>query len=260
MQQVIDWRAQQAHECEQDWDWIGALFHLDRWLELQPQDESLRHRRAYAQLAWDHAHTGNVSYAAARAIMPPRDPWAPAQTVDLTPYYNSSKRSGSDGLWTLPSGLQTFGGTVFDVRGTVQLSSRQERARATRYPERVDRIRVGRRCGKLSFLQATFYAAPSGTPVGEYIVRYDDGGTATIPLVYGQDTRDWWTQPNEPFTARRAALVWLGANPRGGASGHLLRLFKSSWPNPRPEAIVTTVDFVSSMNDPGPFLAALTAE
>jgi len=42
--------------------------------------------------------------------------------VDLSRYYNSSKRIREDSLEALPSGLQMLGGTQFDVRGVVRLA------------------------------------------------------------------------------------------------------------------------------------------
>jgi hypothetical protein len=37
-------------------------------------------------------------------------------------------------------------------------------------------------------------------------------------------------------------------------------LFKSVFLNPRPDAAVTSVDYVSTMTETGPFLAGLTVE
>jgi WD40 repeat protein len=47
------WREQQAAASEWDGDWYAARFHLDRLIEAQPDDSSLRARRAHAQSELD---------------------------------------------------------------------------------------------------------------------------------------------------------------------------------------------------------------
>jgi hypothetical protein len=39
-----------------------------------------------------------------------------------------------------------------------------------------------------------------------------------------------------------------------------LRIYRSTWTNPRPDQNIVKMDFVSTMTSPAPFLIAVTAE
>ena len=67
-------------------------------------------------------------------------------------------------LSCLPRGLQTFGGTPFDVRGVVLLS----RYAGARAPAEVTGIPVQQRVRRLSFLCASRATAPEDTVIGKF--------------------------------------------------------------------------------------------
>jgi len=61
--------------------------------------------------------------------MPPRDPKADKQMLDLSAFYNAALSESWHGgtendLAALPAGLQTLDGVKFDIRGIVQLRSK----------------------------------------------------------------------------------------------------------------------------------------
>ena len=110
-------------------------------------------------------------------------------------------------------------------------------------------------CRRLHFLHSTGGSAPSGTTIGRYVVHYTDGQQQEVPIVYGQDLREWHGFTDETDAVERGQVAWKGTDETSK-----LRLYKSSWENPRPEVEVATVDFVSAMTDSSPFLIAITAE
>ena len=180
--------------------------------------------------------------------------------IDLTPYYNSSKRTGLSPLASLPSGLQTMAGTVFDIRGVIQLSRRRDRSGDSGYLEKIIDINIGLKSRRLHFLHATTFQAEGGTRVGSYVVRYAKNEPQVIPIVYGEDVRNWETVKREPLTTQKSSLAWIGSNPLVQSQTGLLRLFKTTWENPLPDDEIASIDFVSSMSDAAPFLVAITAD
>jgi hypothetical protein len=194
--------------------------------------------------------------------IPPRDPYAAPETVDLSAHYNLSLKTASkNDLADLPSGIQTFGGIKFDVRGILRLSNQREPALGDKYPSRIEGIRIGRKCKHLHFLHATTSEAPAGMSVGSYLVHYADDRTQRIPIVYGRQVRTWWTRQNEPLDTKPSGLIWMGTNLHVQSNkSRSLRLFKSSTEMLRPDVEVVSIDFFSSEVGAGPFLVALTTE
>jgi hypothetical protein len=157
--------------------------------------------------------------------------------VDLQPFANQKRSeslgSGVDGnhLSNVPGGDQTFGGVRFQVgESLVHLGS----SILDRHPEKVIGIKAEGNCKKLHFLHATcFGGGPNepgnplhvkdGTTIGQYMVKYADGGGEGIPIVYGEDVRDWFYIPGEAETSR-ARMVWNGDNDRASELGAKISL------------------------------------
>jgi hypothetical protein len=97
--------------------------------------------------------------------------------------------------------------------------------------------------------------------VARFIIHFKGGRTAELPLRYGEHVRDWWEWPDEPeLRATDSVVAWRGTNPLAAASKVMsVRLFKTTWDNPEPDASIETVDFVSGQAT-APFLLAITAE
>ena len=161
-----------------------------------------------------------------------------------------------DTIWpACPAGLQTLGGVTFDIRGVVQLAGvRLRQDVGDVFPKQVTGIKVASKRTKLHFLHAAAWPVPDGTPIGHYIMHYADGQRHELPIVYGQDVRDWCVQGGEP--AKDVSPVWRGTS----ADAASIRLYKTTWSNPRPDVEITSIDYVSAMTDSAPFLIAITAE
>jgi hypothetical protein len=192
--------------------------------------------------------------------------------IDLQPKANQKLNepfhSGTEGndLSELPRGEQTLAKVKFKIGdAVVQLGSTQVKDK----PAKVEGIVVDRKLVRLHMLHATGYGgAPEDnathvkddTPIGAYIVHYDDKATARIPIVYGKDVRDWWDWDKSKETPR-AKLAWEGTNALASQSKIHLLLYRGTWDNPHPNKRVTSIDYESTNDTPAaPFCIAITAE
>ncbi len=198
--------------------------------------------------------------------IPPRDPAAKVHLIDLSSWYNA----GLTGDWhgsaqnndfaTLPTGVQTFAGTEFDVRGLIQL--RASDPGTAPYPRQVNGIPLGLRCRNLHFLHNTLFGrlVPSGQAIGAYVLHYSDGETVTVPLRMGENIFDWWGALPQMTQEGLTVPAWKGTNGLSARRGQSIYLNKFTWKNPRPDVELRAFDFVGETQMAGPFLVAVTAE
>lgn len=198
-----------------------------------------------------------------------RDARCTDRQIDLSAFYNAALTEswfGPEGskndndLATLPSGLQIVDGTAFDIRGIVQLASTAD-ARTRGFPREAGPVPVGQKCQRLHFLHSAGGPEKDGTVIGEYVIRFEDGTTESVPLNYAENTWNWWdipgrTAPMKPGTT----LAWRGRNPVSARSKIDVLLFHFRWENPRPEMSIASITFRSRMTHCAPFLLAITAE
>ena len=185
--------------------------------------------------------------------------------VDLQPKANQKLADdlhGSEGnhLRNVPQGEQKLKEVPFKIgEKLIHLKG----AHAPDAPEKVEGIKVDARFDRLHLLHSTGYgnepAVEDGTEIGAYVVHYADDTTERIPIVYGEDLRDWWVSPDKP-EVKRAKVAWEGTNPAAEGMGTKIRLFRVEWTNPHPEKEVASVDFLSRNTECDPFLVALTLE
>ena len=203
---------------------------------------------------------------AAKPLVPARDPAAPQQLLDLTRFYNAGLTqswhgsSGND-LGALPRGLQNLAGVEFDLRGIVQLASKSPSS--TNYPVEIQGIKVGQKCQRLHFLHAAAFGKreDEGAKVGLYVVRFGSNQMRLqIPIRYGHEVRDWHLQPGEPEPADDLTVAWRGDNAVSRQAGRSIRLFMTTWTNVAPTVEIDSIDFVSAMARPAPFLIGITVD
>ena len=166
-----------------------------------------------------------------------------------------------NGLAELPRGEPVLGGVRFRVGDTmIQLGS----TNLDSAPKQLEGIPVGRQVARIYLLHGTQWGdpdeTPAGTRIGEYKVHYQDGSSASIPIVYGQDVRDWWNTDRDPVT--RGRVVWTGSNRASELEQYraTLRLYLGVWENPHPEKKLTGIDVVSENTICAPFCVAITVE
>jgi hypothetical protein len=174
-------------------------------------------------------------------IVAPADEGSSYQYVDLGPKGNQALAQdiGAEGnhLKEVPQGEHDFGGTKFKV-GEKMVHVRGESK--PDLPEKVEGIQVDAKFDKLHILQATEFGegageVEDGTAIGAYVVHYADKTEETIPIVYGEDVRDWWDwkgrnelkRPRSPGGARTTTRLRTAARsgcfPRPGPTPTLTR-------------------------------------
>jgi WD40 repeat protein/predicted Ser/Thr protein kinase len=191
-----------------------------------------------------------------------RDPATPRELIDLSQHYNGSLSERWLGQrWTLAKigrGVQIFDGVKFDVRGVVQLSPATAGSAAFDFPAEATGIQIRRPIKRMHFLHGCINRVEPGTPVGRYVAHYADGQEMEIPLRYGQQVRDSLFMRPTPTYASEALTVWQ--TPYDEVPNAMLRLFRFTWTNPRPEVELKDVDFISALSGSAPFLIAITVE
>jgi hypothetical protein len=139
-------------------------------------------------------------------------------------------------------------------------------------PGKVEGIPVGRSAHKLHFLHANGYGGgpnkegsewhiKDGTPIGAYVVHYEDKTTAEIPIVYGEHTRDWFFAEGEPEPSK-AKVAWTGENKYATDRGSKVRVYRMTWENPHPDRKIASIDVTGRKEETvgAPFVIAITAE
>jgi hypothetical protein len=193
--------------------------------------------------------------------------------LDLQPKANHKLTEdfglAGNNLGELSAGEKTFGGVQFNVgKGFIQLGSKV----MDKMPDKVEGIKVGKPFAKLHILQATQYGGgpnregsewfvKDDTAIGEYRVIYDDKTVATVPIVYGQHVRDWYFVDGEKGVSR-GSVVWTGDNKNAQGVGSRLRLYLTTWQNPKPNKKVISIDYISHKDKTvaAPFCVAITVE
>jgi hypothetical protein len=87
-------------------------------------------------------------------------------------------------------------------------------------------------------------------------VHYAGEQEQVIPIVYGEDVRDWNGSSDISKEVTHGQMVWSAIN----NAGLHVRLFKTTWVNPMPEKEIVSIDYASAMANAAPFLIAITAE
>jgi hypothetical protein len=184
--------------------------------------------------------------------------------LDLQPKANTKLTEPLQGgrpantLADLPRGERKLGGVKFKIgERLIQLEGP-----GTKFPTKVEGIKVGRKFAKLSILHAAgqCLAVKDGAVIGKYVVHYRDGSKAAIEIVYGKDVRDWW-ELSDARKVTRAKVAWEGDNPVRKETRTKVRLYLTTWVNPHPKKEVARIDYVCTPGTPAwLFCVAMTVE
>jgi WD40 repeat protein/tetratricopeptide (TPR) repeat protein len=194
-----------------------------------------------------------IDYLRAKGI-PPRDLQNNPHLMDLSNHYNAGLSENWHGwngytLGHVPIGVHRMAGVEFGIRGIVQLSAPHLLKGGMVYPDEVKGIQVGQTCRRIHFLHSvTTSLQKAGVRIGSYMMHYVDGHTQDLPIVYGEDVREWTDYPYTKVT--KGTVAWQAGTP----NNDVLRLWKSTWENPLPDLPVATIDYVSAKADAGTFL------
>ena len=189
----------------------------------------------------------------------------PKANQKLTDNLHNEKFEGNN-LAQLPKGESLFGDVKFKIEDKlIQLSSKYVQDK----PDKVDGIQVGKKFAKLYLLHATGFGGfgkpgdplyiSDGTAIGHYTVKYEDNSVEIIPIVYGEDVRDWFDH-DQSKPVQRGKVVWEGENDFARQFGAKLRLYLTEWKNPKPDKEVVSIDYErEGASVAGPFCVAMTA-
>jgi hypothetical protein len=205
----------------------------------------------------------SVALAAAAAAAEPTFVFVDLQAQANQKLADDLHGTEGNNLAKVPQGEQKLGETRFKI-GEKMVHVRGQ-AGAQEAPVKVEGVPVNAKFDRLHILHSTGYGEgmdpplDEGTEIGAYIVHYADKSTERIPIVYGEDLRDWWDWPDRPET-KRAKVVWTGSNTASENNQRQIRLFEVVWTNPHPDSEVATIDMESKDTVCDPFLVALTLE
>lgn len=192
---------------------------------------------------------------------------APKMNRNLTDDLGTGRPSNS--LASLPAGEQTLAGIKFNVGpGAVLLGSTELAA----LPEKIEGIPVDTAFSKLHVLHATNFGGglnkpgdewyvEDGTLIGQYVLHFADGSTEGLSILYGRDVRDWWyvDGEKEPSVGK---VAWKGENGSASTFGAHIRLYATTYTNPKPDQKVLRIDYLSRKSETpaAPFCLAMTIE
>ena len=173
-------------------------------------------------------------------------------------------------LREFPSGRRKFGKVPFCVLGKLQLANRFPQSKE-QYPDRAEVLRADKQFKQLHLLHGTSYSERPGTAIADLVLHYKDGTQAELPVRYGWHVRDWtfhgspegdwgYGKKQPPPLKPGSRVVWIGSNPFVGPKKEKLRVYKSTFENPYPKKVVTSIDYVSAKTDCAPFLLGLSLE
>jgi hypothetical protein len=164
-------------------------------------------------------------------------------------------------LGNVPKGVHQLEGMTFRID---EKMIHMRGVHAQDMPDKVEGIKVDAKFDRLQILHSTGYGegdpeVADGTEIGSYVVHYADDRTEKIPIVYGEDLRDWWINPNRSGL-KRAKVAWSGTNPAAEGNGRKIALYSVAWTNPHPDKEVKSIEIVSKGTECDPFVIALTLE
>ncbi len=113
---------------------------------------------------------------------------------------------------------------------------------------------------KLHLLHSLDGVAAEETVVGHIRLFYRDGQIAQLSVRYGEQVRNYRFSRFERLRDRASVMAWTGSNPETRAAGQGLRLYVTTFLNPRPGVVVDRIEYAAAARGITPLLAAVTLE
>ena len=231
---------------------------------LFPRSSHLSFLAAVLTLGWASGPLQAADSAKAKPVFD-SVPLKPYFTASLTDSINSPEHVKENNLAEMPTGRQALAGVPFEIHGIVQLSGKKVVGWGRKeFPDKVENIAVGGMAEKIHLLHsAGGVFDPDDTVIAKLVLHYADKTQETIEIKSGVHVRDWWGLLSQKTTGETTELAWTGSNvaiKKYRDDGAVLRIYRTTFPNPHPAKKIEKVDYVSTMNDSSPFLIALTLE
>ena len=186
----------------------------------------------------------------------PSSTWSRTRTASST--ITKGRGNAGNSLNELPRGARSLGGIRFQIGpGLIQLGSQVLKA----LPASMDGIKVKQQFSKLHILHATCFGGGPNEPGDEWHIN--DGGTRSIPSPlrrpkHGANSDrlrrrrcDWFYIEGDKEPSK-AKVVWTGDNEFATSRGCHLRIYASTWTNPKPGERVMRIDFVGRKEETRP--------
>jgi hypothetical protein len=190
------------------------------------------------------------------------------RTIDLKPYCNftltnsliaTGSLNGANNLSALPAGVNNYAGIPFDVSGVIQLASQQAVLAKRTFPDRIEGIKVGVSGSRIHILHSAGWNDLENNAIASLVLHYADGDKKPISIIYGAHVLDWWVNDETP-TDPGTTIAWTGNNRVSKLFGTDLRLYRTTFTNPKPTVMIDRVDFVSNKKEAAPFLLGITVD
>lgn len=193
-------------------------------------------------------------------------------------------------LADLRQGLHIFAGVPFAISERVQLMGNGYKNLGMAFPSAIKGIPIGHRCRYLYVLHGASFVRTrmptvldengfipvlpvyetTNVPIARLVLHYADGAQSELEIVPKQHLLDVWGPvcttkvpiaercPSSPDTE----LAWIRSETPAEKSEKLnsVRIYRTRFENPRPDAEILTVDYISTRTDAAPFLLGLTIE
>lgn len=186
-----------------------------------------------------------------------------SQPIDLTQFYESAGGTPESNWFShkdweiVPKGLQNFDGIPFDVSGTILLRSRN-------MPKARDAVRaipIQRQCRYVHLLHGLGYGDRDNTEIAVMEIHYADGQHSDIPIILGVHVRNWWKEKkekNSKVSDPGSSVAWSGQGEFPPPEQASVRLYRTSFVNPRPNELIDHIDFVSRNTGAIPCIVSLS--
>jgi len=163
-------------------------------------------------------------------------------------------------LSTLPDGVQRFLGVDYEIHGAVALAMPGNTKPSVSAPAPVPTPRFDAAhllVGACCMLQDT--PGLLRIPYGFLDIAYADGSRARVPIVYGRDVMEAWTDTGDSLAAR---IAWVEPGPRSRIYGQSrYRMYAARLENPHPRREVASISFAATNTAwSGPMILAATLE
>lgn len=180
--------------------------------------------------------------------------------IDLSPHGLSAEEAVTRQLSPLPNGLRVFNDVPFQVAAPIALAGIESARIADVFPLQVSNIQVGAAARRIHLLHSTLFAEKDGALLATVIFRYADGSQGSVRLGYGIHARAWVTPEKEKRAELfdlNSRLAWAETDERRSWP---MRLFQTAIENPKPNAMVASIELVSLLSHAAPLIAAITIE
>lgn len=168
-----------------------------------------------------------------------------------------------DSSWAYaPQGRHVFNGVLFELPGVMEVSGLGRAREDDPLPTSIRDIPLGRKARRLHLLHGGAADLADGTPLAKLVVHYADGRDHTLPLVYGQNLRNWYKggDKRDDVSDPNTRLGWTGDSPRSRRFGSTLRIYHTVFDLPWPDVELKSVDFVSLLSESVSVVPAITLE